>query len=125
MKFRRIPSCILLLVLLTGCAARSGTYSFSITKTDSLTKAPLIYGEVFEYDTKLPSFGFIWPNKEPHHLTSELGKYAFELRPGKYRFTGGYLGYFSIRTKSLKISNGEQVKVDFYLKSDPSPLHKQ
>lgn len=132
MKFRRFPSCILPLLLLTGCATRTGTfetkhgaYSISITKMDSLTKAPVIHGEVFEYDTKLPSFGFIWANKEPYHVTSNIGKYAFELKPGKYRFTGGYLGYFSTKTKFLKISNGEQVRVDFYLKGDPRPLHEQ
>jgi hypothetical protein len=132
MTFKRFPLSILLLLLLAGCATRSGTfeskhgsYTISIKKTDSITKPPVIYGDVFEYDTKLPSFGLIWANKDPYRMTSEIGKYAFELKPGKYNFTSGYLGFFKVKSRAVKISNGEKVKIDFYLKADETPMNCQ
>ncbi|GEM_PF-2542402 len=118
-----------ILFFISGCASkRTGEESYSIKNRDqaqSGTLKPIVYGYVFEHGTKFPAISpRIYVGKAlKSKADPESGQYAFSINPGKYRFVGKGMSYFSTTTRKVKIIEGDSVRIDFYLKANVTPLH--
>jgi len=117
---------IIVALIYTGCASKRLTAgSYAINKTRSASVKPaVVYGSVYEYGTQLPA---IVPRvyvgqKLKAKADPRSGKYAFFIEPGKYRFTGQAMSFYSTKTSKTKVSIGDSVRIDFYLRVNETPL---
>jgi hypothetical protein len=118
-----------ILLFTTGCALkRTDEESYSIKnkhQAQSGTLKPIVYGYVFEHETKFPAISpRIYVGKELKSIVNpESGQYSFSINPGKYRFVGMGMSFFSTTTRKVKVIEGDSVRIDFYLKPNATPLH--
>lgn len=122
-------SLAILLFTITGCASkRTGfnnkSYSINRSHTHSGNLDPILYGYVVEYPLKVPVLGSrVYVGKDlKGQIESKEGYYSFPMKPGKYRFNGVCVGYYITRTRRIKVSKGDSVRIDFNLKIDDRPL---
>jgi hypothetical protein len=129
MKVYSFVTLVTLIITITSCSSKrfgvnKGSYSINKSHGKSGTMNPLVYGYLFEYGTKLPSnVPRVYVGKElKSKADPKSGQYSFSIKPGKHRFVGKGLGYYSTKTKRIKVSKGDSVNIDFYLKINETPL---
>ncbi|WP_157287846.1 hypothetical protein [Pedobacter cryoconitis] len=108
---------------------KDGSYNLNIVNSTKGAE-PLVIGVIYEYTAKeiLPG-AFVKADKLPRIANDKVGKYVFNINPGKHSFEGFCVGYKSTYTKPILIKKGDTVKIDFYLKQYDtrlveSPIHK-
>ncbi|WP_369073978.1 carboxypeptidase-like regulatory domain-containing protein [Hymenobacter sediminis] len=55
--------------------------------------------------------------------TDTAGRFRAELLPGKYRIRAGFIGYYRVDVKKLKLRKGEQVALTVLVVEDDRPLY--
>lgn len=121
MKIYSLLTLTILLFSITGCASKrvdAGTYSINKKQAQPGAVNPIVYGYVFEHGTKLPVIAprLVVGKKLTVRPDPKSGQYSFSIEPGKYRFVGWGLGYYPTKTRKTKVSKGDSVRIDFYLK---------
>jgi hypothetical protein len=118
-----------LFITVTSCSSKrsgvkSGSYSIDKSQGKHGTLNPVVYGYLFEYGTKHPSIvPRVYVGRElKSKADPKSGQYSFSIEPGKYRFVGKGLGYYSTKTRRIKVSKGDSVNIDFYLRINETPL---
>jgi hypothetical protein len=105
----------------------NGKYIISKMRRVDRLSPPIIYGKIYEYgaDTLLE-----WsrirelPSMTYHKTDHKTKTYSAILIPGKHKFRGlSVPPWKGVQTKSLKLSIGDSIRIDFYLKRDTIPLH--
>jgi len=129
MKVYSFLTLMALVITITSCSSKrfgvnNGSYSINKPQGKSGTMNAIVYGYLFEYGTKLPSIvPRVYVGKElKSKADTKSGHYSFSIKPGNYRFVGKGLGYYSTKTKGIKVSKGDSVNIDFYLKINDTPL---
>lgn len=74
-------------------------------------------------DSKIKCFAIEVNNKIPFKDECN-GRVKFSLTPDNYNFGISIVGYDSVKTHKFFISNGDSIKIDFYLEQDIS-LHEK
>jgi hypothetical protein len=118
-----------ILLFTTGCALkRTDEESYSIKNKHQARSGalkPIVFGYVFEHGTTFPAVSpRIYVGKElKSKANPESGNYSFSINPGKYRFVGMGMSYFSTTTRKVKVIEGDSVRIDFFLKPNLTSLH--
>jgi hypothetical protein len=132
MNLMRVYLLVMFTVLsftLTGCASRRAnlkkeSYSVNRGKAPSNLANPEVYGCLFEYGTKYPAT--VPAIKLGKQVISRAdpgsGRYSFHIKPGKYRFVGIAIGFYQTKTRRIKVSKGDSLQINFYLKVDERPI---
>lgn len=121
----------------TGCVTKQGlvkktpgNYDIHISKSNS-TKDPFVYGFVKEYKTNNTlNGGIIKIDNKIINKVNKAGEFMFNIKSGRHTFTGMLMGYYVLKSKTIKAVPGDTIKIDFYLKPDTtsklveSPIRK-
>jgi len=129
MKAYLLVTLVTLAIAIVSCSskrpgANNGSYSINKTQDHSSPLDPMVYGYLYEYGTKLPSIvPRVYVGMELKSKADPAsGRYSFSIKPGKYRFLGKGMGYYSTRTKRMTLRQGDSLNIDFYLKINETPL---
>lgn len=125
MIFPRLTILILLLITAIGCTSQQGLYTVNKHRSKNSTNAdPVIYGSLFEYGTKYSAMvsAVALNHQMKPRFDSKSGLYMFSTKPGKHKFNGMAIGYYPTTTKKIKVTKGDSVRIDFYLKVNDTPL---
>lgn len=138
MKIRKLYGFILtasLLLLISGCSTKKrfvknidgsftceneyGLYTLLVKKSSSLNY-PVVYGSVFEYNSRIKIKGgdVKVDNKTLYRI--ENGEFIFKVNPGRHTFRGLSVTYKQLNTRKINIKMGDLVRIIFNLKNgDP------
>lgn len=99
---------------------KNGIYEFYIKKSNS-TKDPVVYGRLKEFKTNdTLNGGLVNVDHKLKYDTDKNGRFNFTVKSGSHFFTGARMGYYLLRSKKIKASLGDTIKIDYYLKPDTS-----
>lgn len=119
-----IPAFYLFILIISACSSlktvdtienKNGVYYYRLIKGSDNGNI-VVCGTVASYNDKqmLPA-GI----RDQHHLlthTNAKGIFSISVTPGKYRFEARAIPFAICRTKSVKLSPGDTLKIDFLLK---------
>lgn len=119
------------LILFCGCASqhgivktKDGSFELVILKSSSVDKKPVIHGYIYSENTREPiGIGYLRLDGEKRYKTDKSGTYNINIEPGKHKFEGQGYGYYWPSTKKIKVSQGDSIRIDFFLKEDVRPLY--
>lgn len=100
-----------------------GGFALNFYKSKSISKA-VIVGQVKDVDTK-QTIGFATIKVGCLTIQSDSsGRYAIsEKAPSDISFlTCSFIGYRMIETEHFRLSNGDSLKIDFFLAQDDRPI---
>lgn len=117
------------LALLFSCSSNkkltpsiSGYYKIKIYKSTLKNKA-VIFGHIYEYKTtySIP-FSVVKVNNVFINKADVNGIYSFVIQPQTCFLRSTAISYKFTEVEKLKISSGDSIRIDFYLKQDGTPL---
>lgn len=117
--------------MIIGCASqkglintKDGSYKIKIAASSVTIDSAIIYGYIYDEKSKTPiKSGGVKLDGVKRYVSDTAGKYVINLKPGRYTFQGQGYGYYWPTTKKIKISQGDSVRLDFFLKEDLRPLY--
>ncbi len=117
---------ILHLLFLINCSLclgqiRKGIYTIQREK-NAFGNVSIISGSVVNFATNQPLKVAIVKIDTTLIQTDTLGRFRYELLPGKYRVRAGFIGYYLIDLGKVSLQKGELVNILFLVKEDIRPL---
>ncbi len=104
---RKLPHCLLFLLLLSSFIANAQLFNLSGRIVDSLTKEPLAGASVFCQNTTIGT------------ATNKQGEYSLQLKSGGYELIISYTGY---QTREIRISHTDEKIPDIEMVKEEKSL---
>lgn len=128
MKVYALVTLAILSFIIASCSSKLAnvtkeSYSIHIRQSNSIN--PIVYGYLFEYGTEFaPAISFVEVDDQlKSKANPKSGQYSISIKPGKHRFVAYGLGYYPTKTRKVKVSKGDSIQINFYLKVDETALH--
>lgn len=103
--------------------AQSAHGSYTIRREAAPTQSSLLTGRILTAASKQPLKVAIVAVNGVLLTTDTTGHFRVELLPGKYRIRAGFIGYYRVDIKKLKLQRGEQAELTVWVVEDDRPLY--
>ncbi|RPD44172.1 hypothetical protein DNI29_22140 [Hymenobacter sediminis] len=103
--------------------AQSAHGTYTIRREVASTQSSILTGCILTAASKQPLKVAMVAVNGVMLTTDTAGRFRAELLPGKYRIRAGFIGYYRVDVKKLKLRKGEQVALTVLVVEDDRPLY--
>lgn len=120
MKYKLIYIVPLIAFWALSCKTAKPSYTLNRYDRAQLTDSTLIIGTVQNKKGERFSGAAIKVNGKEIYKANRNGIIKFNLSPGEYYFTGLWIHYKPVETKTIKVNSSDSIRINFVLEEDIS-----
>ncbi|WP_077923222.1 hypothetical protein [Spirosoma sp. 209] len=119
----KITLYLLFLINCSFCLAQTskGTYTIE-RKKNAFGNKSIISGTVVEFAANQPLKVAVVKIDKTLIQTDTLGRFRYEVSPGKHQIRAGFIGYYLIDVGKISLRKGELINILFRVEEDTRPL---